>query len=268
MATENVILFDRPEPHIAVITINRPEKRNAMNEAVRRGLTDAWLQLKEDDDLWVGILTGAGDNSFSAGNDLREIYRGIPDDDWQPPIRGAHTLGTATMRGLGQRKPVIAAVNGYCLGAAFALALACDIRLCSPNATFGCSEVRFSHMAGGGQSTRLARDLAMGPAMELVLTGDSIDAETAARWGVVNRVVPQDELLPAALDLARRMLKAGPTLLYETKEFMYQALGRSLEDALHLEGLYYERIRQAPAYDQGTENFAEGRLGKVQTVTT
>ncbi|MBI2886355.1 MAG: enoyl-CoA hydratase/isomerase family protein [Chloroflexi bacterium] len=259
MAEEQPVLFERRDDHIAIIRFNRPDKRNAMNEGTRRAITDAWLRFKDDSDLWVGILTGVGDISFSAGNDLREIYQGLPDDPWVPPVRDANTIGMATMRGLGIRKPVIAAVNGYCLGAAFAIALACDIRICSPNATFGCTEVRYSHMAGGGQATRLATMLPMGPAMELVLTGDSIDAETALRWGVVNRVVPQEQLLDAAIDLAHRMTKVSPVLLYETKEFMYQALGQTLEAGLHLEGLYYERIRRSPDYDEGTRSFAERR---------
>jgi len=259
MAEENVVLFEKRDDHIAIIRFNRPDKRNAMNEATRRAIVDAWVRLKDDDDLWVAILTGAGDLSFSAGNDLRQIYQGIEEAPWQSPIRDGNTINMATMRGLGLRKPVIAAVNGYCLGAAFAIALACDIRICSSNATFGCTEVRYSHMAGGGQATRLANMIPMGPAMELVLTGDSIDADTALRWGVVNRVVPQDQLLDSAIELAQRMTRVSPVLLCETKEFMYRALSEPLETALHLEGLYYERIRRSPDYDEGTRSFAEKR---------
>lgn len=263
----NVVSFERAAEHVALITINRPEKRNAMNETTRRAMIDAWLKFKGDDDLWVAVLTGAGSLSFSAGNDLRELATGIPDEPWQPPVLDGTTVGMAAMRGLGLNKPVIAAVNGYCFGAAFAVALACDVRLCSPEATFGCTEVKFSHMAGGGQATRLARFIPMGPAMELVLTGESVDAETAQRWGIVNRIVPQDKLRDEAVKLAQRMCTAGPELLQETKDFMYQSLGQSFEGALYLEGLYYDRIRNGPRYDQGTQQFVSNRNAHIASTT-
>lgn len=261
--TQELVTFEKAADHVALITINRPEKRNAMNELTRRAMIDAWTRFQDDDDLWVAVLTGAGDLSFSAGNDLREIATGLPQDDWQSPVRGLHTVGMAAMRGLGITKPVIAAVNGYCFGAAFAVALACDVRIASENATFGCTEVKFSHMAGGGQALRLARYIPMGAAMELALTGDSIDAQTALQWGIVNRVVPQEQLIPSALDLASRMVKAGPTLLKETKEFMYRTLHLSIDEAYHLEGIYYERIKSDPRYDQGTQQFVKNRNAHI-----
>lgn len=257
--TDSLVTFETPAEHVALITINRPEKRNAMNEATRRAMIDAWIRFQDDDDLWVAVLTGAGHQSFSAGNDLREIATGLPEEPWTSPVRGLHTVGMAGMRGLGVKKPVIAAVNGYCFGAAFAVALACDVRIASENATFGCTEVKYSHMAGGGQALRLARYLPMGQAMELALTGDSIDAQTALSWGVVNRVLPQEELVPAALELAGRMVKAGSTLLQETKDFMYKTLHTSIDEAYYLEGIYYERIKQDARYDQGTQQFVENR---------
>ncbi|MEO9256628.1 MAG: enoyl-CoA hydratase/isomerase family protein [Tepidiformaceae bacterium] len=263
----DLVLFERPVDHVALITINRPEKRNSMSEHTRRAMIDAWLKFKDDPDLWVAILTGAGDLAFSAGNDLREISTGLPDDDWQAPVRDSHTVAMAAMRGLEIKKPVIAAVNGYCFGAAFAVALACDVRLCSPNATFGCTEVKFSHMAGGGQATRLARFIPMGPAMELALTGEAVDADTALRWGLVNRVVPQAQLVPEALELAKRMCIAGPDLLSETKDFMYQSQGLSLENALYIEGIYYDRIRNSPRYEQGTKQFVKNRDAHVPSTS-
>lgn len=261
--SSNLVLLERAAEHVAVITINRPEKRNSMNEETRRGMIEAWLEFKNNDDLWVAVLTGAGSLSFSAGNDLRELATGISAEPWQPPVLDISTIGMAAMQGLGVKKPVIAAVNGYCFGAAFAVALACDVRICSPEATFGCTEVKFSHMAGGGQATRLARFAPMGAAMELALTGDAIDAETALRWGIVNRVIPQDELRDEAVKLASKMCVAGPALLTETKDFMYQSLGLSLENALYLEGLYYDRIRSSPRYLEGTEQFVANRNAHI-----
>ena len=172
----------------------------------------------------------------------------------------------AVMQGLQVNKPVIAAVNGYCLGAAFGLALACDILYCSPNAVFGCSEVKYSHMAGGGQATRLSQIIPIGWAMELALTGDSIDANKALDLGIVNRVVDQKDLMNKCMDLADRMNSVSSALLSNTKEFLYKSRSLPLNEGLHLEGIYYERIRQAEEYDVGTQDFAEGRRKSVRPV--
>ena len=246
---------------IATITLDRPEKRNAFSENMRRQLIDTWLTFKGDDEADVAILTGSGEASWSAGSDLREIANGlqIEDPDWRSPVEGAGTVQLATMTGLNINKPVIAAINGYALGFAFGLALACDIRICSPNARFASSEVKYGHMAGGGQATRLARTIPFGMAMELVLTGDQIDAETALRSGIVNQIFPQAELMNEARGLAARIIECGPIVVRETKEFMYRSLGQPMNEALHMEGLYYERIRKSQDYDEGTRAFAEKR---------
>ncbi|MBH42251.1 MAG: enoyl-CoA hydratase [Chloroflexi bacterium] len=251
----------------SVITINRPEKRNAMNEQTRRGIIDSWIRFRDDNTANVAIITGSGDVAFSAGNDLAEIYKGVTaDDSWEAPIKGAGSLQMAVMQGLEVNKPVIAAVNGYCLGAAFGLALACDILYCSPNAVFGCSEVKYSHMAGGGQATRLSQIIPIGWAMELALTGDSIDANKALDLGIVNRVVDQKDLMNKCMDLADRMNSVSSALLSNTKEFLYKSRSLPLNEGLHLEGIYYERIRQAEEYDVGTQDFAEGRRKSVRPV--
>ena len=266
MTNNSLVLYEKKD-NIALITINRPEKRNAMDEATRRAIIDAWVRFREDQASMVAIITGTGDVAFSAGNDLKEVYQGLPEDtSWISPIKGAGSIQLATMQGLKINKPVIAAVNGYCLGAAFGLALACDIRYCSPNAVFGCSEVKYAHMAGGGQATRLSHTLPMSWAMELTLTGDSIDADTAQRLGIVNRVVSQDNLVQSCLDLAKRMTVTSQTLLSNTKEFLYKARSLPIDEALHLEGVYYDRIRQVAEYDQGTKDFAEGNRRSVQPV--
>jgi len=246
---------------IATITLDRPEKRNAFSENMRRQLIDTWLTFKDDDAADVAILTGSGEASWSAGSDLREIANGlqIEDPDWRSPVEGAGTVQLATMTGLNINKPVIAAINGYALGFAFGLALACDIRICSPNARFASSEVKYGHMAGGGQATRLARTIPFGMAMELVLTGDQVDAETALRSGIVNQIFPQAELMNEARGLAARIIECGPIVVRETKEFMYRSLGQPMNEALHMEGLYYERIRKSHDYDEGTQAFAEKR---------
>jgi enoyl-CoA hydratase/carnithine racemase len=242
---------------IALITINRPEKRNSFTEDTRRQLIDHWMTFKYADDVDVAILTGAGDVAWSAGSDLREIGTGITvsNPDWKPPIEGVSTIGLACMSGLNIEKPVIAAINGVALGFGFALALACDIRICTPNARFACTEVRFGHMAGGGQATMLPQSVPLGWAMELALTGDQIDAATAERIGIVNRVVSADQLLEDATHLATRIIECGPTVTRWTKRFLYQQMGQTYLDAHALEGLYYSRIASSKDYDIGTQAF-------------
>ena len=244
---------------VAYLTINRPERRNSFSENTRRKLIDSWMDFKHDDDIDVAILTGSGNIAFTAGSDLREIARGleIEDPDWQPPVADMSSIGLAAMQGLNIEKPVIAAVNGYSLGFGFALALACDVRIATPNARFAASEVKYGHMAGGGQATRLARMISMGWALELALTGDQIDAETALRIGVVNRIVPEEDLLAECTDLAQRMVECGPTVVRETKAFMYRSLGLPLNEALDLEGIFYSRIQSSHDYDIGTQAFAD-----------
>jgi E-phenylitaconyl-CoA hydratase len=244
---------------IARITINRPEKRNSFTEDTRRQLIDHWMRFKYDEEADVAILTGAGDVAWTAGSDLREIGTGITvsNPDWKPPIEGSSTIALACMAGLEIDKPVIAAINGYALGFGFALALACDIRICSPNARFASTEVRFGHMAGGGQATMLPQSVPMGWAMELALTGDQIDALTAERIGIVNRIVPADELLAECTRVATRMIECGPTVVRWTKRFLYNAMGQTHRDALALEGLYYSRIASSKDYDIGTEAFVQ-----------
>jgi E-phenylitaconyl-CoA hydratase len=244
---------------IAYITINRPEKRNSFTENTRRQLVDHWMTFKYDDSADVAILTGAGDVAWSAGSDLREIGTGIEvdDPDWKPPIEGMSTIGLACMSGLDIDKPVIAAINGYALGFGFALALACDIRICTPNARFACAEVKFGHMAGGGQATMLPQSVPFGWAMELALTGDQIDAQTAERIGIVNRIVQPADLMDDATKLAQRMIECGPTVVRWTKKFMYRAMGQSYLDTHAMEGMYYSRIASSKDYDIGTQAFVQ-----------
>lgn len=254
--SNDLVLYE-VKNRIAYITINRPEKRNSFTEDTRRQLIDHWLRFKYDDEAEVAILTGAGDVAWTAGSDLKEIGTGIivSDPDWKPPIQGASTIGLACMAGLEIEKPIIAAINGYALGFGFALALACDIRICTPNAEFASTEVRFGHMAGGGQATMLPHSVPLGWAMELALTGDRIDAITAERIGIVNRVIPADELLAECTRVATRMIECGPTVVRWTKKFLYQAIGQTYRDGHALESLYYSQIAQSKDYDIGTQAF-------------
>ena len=180
---------------VARITINRPQAMNAIDSAHNAALAQAWQRLNEDGEARVGVLTGAGARAFCAGADLKELipahHRAV-----RAGLRDPWSMGGMTFEPH-YGKPMIAAVNGHALAGGLELALACDIRLCSPNATFGLAETKWGLIPGAGGTQRLPRTVPLGWAMEMILTGDPIDAETALRIGLVNRVLPQGKLLEA-----------------------------------------------------------------------
>lgn len=256
----NEVLYERRN-RIAYVTINRPEKRNAANAAVQSALGDAWLEINRDPDVWIAILTGAGTEAFCAGGDLGDnLARARGELAPQPTIgpigERPHPPGYAGIQEV--FKPIIAAVNGYAAGGGFGLALSCDIRLCSENARFGSSEVRWSHMAGG-QAYILPRTIPLGWAFWFCLTGQFIDAETAFRIGIVQGVYPQAQLMDEATNLADTICANGQVVVQQTKQFIYNSLDMPLSAARKMERIYYQRIRQSPNYDEGSAAFVEKR---------
>ena len=256
-----VVLFEKRNK-IAYITINRPEKRNSLTTEVRRLLGEAWKAVRDDPDIWIAILTGAGETSFCAGGDLGEnLARAkgeISPEEYQTYDGRQMMSYSHYMRELGLNKPIIAAVNGYAAGGGFGLALNCDIRLCSENAMFGASEVRWSHMAGG-QAFLLPRTVPLGWAFWLCLTGQFIDAQTAYNIGIVQGVYPQRQLLEEATRLADTINANGQVVVQQTKEYIYNSLDMPLSLARKMEQVYYQRIRQSPDYDEGSAAFTQRR---------
>ncbi len=257
----DVVLLEKRNK-IAYVTINRPEKRNSINHEVRKGLAAAWVECRDDRDVWSIILTGAGEQAFCAGGDLKENLqrsRGevrIP--EMTTPEGRAMQKYATYFKHIGLYKPIIAAVNGYAAGGGFGLALGCDIRLCSENAQFGASEVRWSHMAGG-QAYILPRTVPLGWAFWLCLTGQFINAQTAYQIGIVQGVYPQAQLMAEATKLAETINANGPIVVQGTKEYIYNSLDMPLSQAETIEGVYYARIRQSPDYDEGSAAFVERR---------
>jgi enoyl-CoA hydratase/carnithine racemase len=247
---------------IAYVTINRPEKRNSLNHPVRMGLAAAWREIRDDKDVWTIILTGAGNDSFCAGGDLKENLaraKGEVHFDELDTYEGRQMARYgAYLRHIGLYKPIIAAVNGYAAGGGFGLALNCDIRLCSENAKFGASEVRWSHMAGG-QAFLLPRTVPLGWAFWLCLTGQFIDAPTAYNIGIVQGVYPQAQLMEEAVKLADTINANGPIVTHNTKEYIYNSLDMPLSMAATMESVYYAKIRQSPDYDEGSAAFGQKR---------
>ena len=234
---------------IAVITLNRPEALNALNGDVQRELHDAMVDFRDDDDLWVAILTGAGDRAFSAGADIKGFRPGTgeaPQRRDEPPVR-ADTIW----------KPVIAAIHGYCLGGGLELALTCDIRIAADNAQLGQPEINIGFIAGGGGTQRLPRFIPRAVAADILLTGDRINAEQALRWGLVTRVVPRDQLMPTAMEIAETICQRGPLGVRATKEAIIRGYDMTLGDGLYLEA---EKV----AYVRTTEDFMEGARAFAQ----
>lgn len=255
----SVVLYVRRNG-IAYITLNRPDAMNAINRAMADALGRAWAQFNEDSEAHVAILTGAGDRAFCAGADLKERARSRTDPQaaafWNPAERQAITPWGQV------RKPVIAAVNGYCLAGGLELALACDIRIGAEGAYFGLPEVHHGFFPGGGGPQRLARTVPMTVAMEMLLTGDPIDAHEAWRVGLVSRVVPRTDLMPAAEDLARRILRNAPRAVQAVREVAYAALDQPLDQALRFGQIYRALVGMMPEAVEGPRAFAEAQAGK------
>ena len=203
--------------HVAVVTLNRPEALNAMNRAIRDELIDATFRVKNDDNLRVMVLTGTG-RAFCAGADLKERAKGESDQS-SGPASVINSSPSFTTLDIG--KPIIAAINGYALGGGLEMSLACDIRIASNNATFGLPEIVRGFFPGGGGPLKLPRLIPRAMAMEMLLTGDPIDANTALQWGLISRVVEPDELLPTAMQLANRIASHAPLAVKANRELAY-----------------------------------------------
>lgn len=216
---------------VATITINRPEKRNALDAEHYAGLSRAWTEVRDNPAIRVAIVTGAGDKAFCAGADLKSwIGRDQPlSEMWLTQ------QDQLLNRGLEVWKPVIAAINGVCLGGGTTLLLATDLRIACPEARFGLSEVKRGIIAANGGTQRIMRQLPYAIAMEMLLLGDDMDAETALHWGFVNRVVPRSELLDAAQDMATRVAANAPLATQAAKELAVRSAEMSLSEGLRFE---------------------------------
>jgi enoyl-CoA hydratase/carnithine racemase len=250
MSAEEAVLYEVRDG-IAWITLNRPEALNALNLAVRDGLEQAWTDFAANTAAGVAVLSGAGGRAFSAGADLKER---TVSDQGPSDLRWAHGA-----RGRTLRKPTIAAIDGYCLGGGFELALSCDIRIATPAATFGLPEIRRGFFPGGGGPMRLARMIPLTNAMEMLLTGDPIDAQTALRLGIISRIVPSDELLPAAGELAGRITRNAPLAVEAVKELALRALDMPWEPVSRFSELYRALIGTTDDAKEGPRAFVEKR---------
>ena len=245
---------------IAYVTINRPEAMNALGPEQNDKLVRAWQEFSDDPDLGVAILTGAGDRAFCAGPDLKTYTPLLGERNPYDLRQDANRPGFGGItRSLEVWKPIIAAVGGYAMAGGLELALACDIRVASENATFGCSEVRrgFHHCDGG--TVRLPLIVGLGNALKMQLTGEPIDAQEALRIGLVSEVVPREGLMEAAERYGRTILRNAPLGVRSAKESMLRSLGRTLEDELRLENILFSTLARTEDYVEGPRAFAEKR---------
>ncbi len=242
------------ENRIAIFRINRPDKMGVLNVEAMQQFTDALHDFRDDDNLWVGIITGTGEKVFSAGVDIKDylpLVRKTPDKKWQRP--------TAIMRNLDLWKPLIAACNGLTIGGGLEMALACDIMIASENAAFGLPEVRVGICPGGGGTARLPRTIPRRLAAEMLFTGKTIDAREAYRIGLVNKVVPLDQLMIEAKKMAETICEGAPLGVRCAKELMVRGMDMSLDEALRLEDDVQTYILNTEDCAEGFAAFAEKR---------
>ncbi|MEV0595746.1 crotonase/enoyl-CoA hydratase family protein [Nonomuraea cavernae] len=236
--------------NVLVVTINRPEARNAINTVTAEAIADAMRLLDEDDSLFAGVITGAG-GTFCAGMDLKAFLAG---ERPSVPVRGFAGIVEAP-----PRKPIIAAVEGYALAGGFEIALACDLLVAAEDARFGLPEVRRSLVAGGGGLMRLSRRIPYHHAMEWALTGELVDARRADAAGLVNRLVPPGQALAAALELAERIAANGPLAVRATKQIIANARDWDSATEFDEQRKLSEPVRSSEDAREGALAFTEKR---------
>ena len=240
--------------HVATITLNRPEKHNAMDNEMYEAISSHLGQIDSDDDIWVGVITGAGQKAFTAGADLVGMHGTAEKAEvgWTSPRPKRFDLG------LEVQKPLIAAVNGYCLAGGLELALVCDIRVASEGAQFGCPEVKWNLLHGYGAQL-LPRIVGTSNAMYMLLTGQFIDAAEALRIGLVNEVVPADRLMSRVYELAAIICGNGPMAIRMTKELALRSRDLSIPDGIRLYQALNRLVELSDDLEEGTRAFAEKR---------
>jgi E-phenylitaconyl-CoA hydratase len=240
---------------VARITINRPEAMNAMDPEVYALLSEAWIDVRDNPDVWVAIVTGAGEKAFTAGADLKSMI---------PRARGKAEFfltqkNMVLNRGLDVWKPVIAAVKGYCLAGGMTLLFATDIRIAADHAVFEISEVKRAILPGNGGTQRALRQLPYAVAMEMLLLGRRLTAPEALGYGLINKVVPMKDLMATAEQYAGRLCENGPLALRAVKELAIRSQSVPLEHGLRLEESFQEFLRTTDDAKEGPRAFAEKR---------
>ncbi len=244
---------------VATVTLNRPEAMNALDPETLAALAEIWTEIRDNPEIWVGIVTGAGGRAFCAGADLKKTIPTRPSADgvnwpvFQPSLRNTIDGGMQIW------KPMIAAVNGYCLGAGLTLLSACDLRVAAQHARFGLPEVARGIVPTLGATQRLTRQLPWSMAMELLLLGGQIDAQRALAVGLINRVAPAEDVMPTARAWAEQLTAGAPLTQRAIKEAAIRGLSLPLDEGIRLEELLSAHIRKTNDAREGPKAFAEKR---------
>jgi enoyl-CoA hydratase len=259
VAYEN-LLFEVAD-RVAVITVNRPQKLNALNARTVTELAEAFRSVRDDSHVGAAVLTGAGERAFVAGADISEIRQLDPARGVEMARRGQEL--TLLMERCG--KPVIAAVNGFALGGGCELAMACTLRVAARTAKLGQPEINLGIIPGYGGTQRLARLIGESKAMELILTAAMVSAEEALALGLVNRVVEPGQARPAAETWARELVTTKPPLAVKAAiEAVHEGLSRTLEDGLSLEARLFAALCATEDMGEGTSAFLEKRTARFR----
>jgi enoyl-CoA hydratase/carnithine racemase len=244
--------------HVAVVTINRPRRMNALDPAASAAMSAIWDQIRDDDDIWAAVLTGSGERAFCVGFDLKwgAENPGTPLAD----LNGPNGFGGLTHR-RDLYKPIVAAVTGYCLGGGFELALACDLVVAGQGASFGCPEPKVGNVAAWGGVQRLARMLPRSVANRVLLAGQFLTAQEAATLGIVHEVTADDGVLDTAIALAQHLCQSAPLALQATKALYLDALDKPLSQSIAEAPAHPAMIRLQVSddHEEGNRAFAERR---------
>lgn len=246
----------RKDESIAQVILNRPESQNAINLRMASDLAGIMDEIKNDNDVKVVIVTGAG-KEFCLGTDQDDLHSG----ENRERIRNRLTIGPVFHM---FDRPIIAALNGDAMGQGLELALCCDLRICTKKARFALSQVTNGEIPWDGGTQRLARLVGRGPALEMILTGGTIEADEAFRIGLVNKVVPDEKLRSEAMDLARQMAGQGPIALRYAKEAIFKGMDLTLEQGLRLEADLYFLLHTTRDRREGINAFREKRAPKFE----
>jgi enoyl-CoA hydratase/carnithine racemase len=249
---------------VALITIDRPAKMNSLDFEANDELIRVWREFDADNALRVAVITGAGDQAFCAGADLKTYtmaFAGTPAPEFRKRFTNGPGFGGIT-RNLDIDKPIVAAINGYAISGGFELALACDIRFCSPNAQFALQDAKWGFHACDGGLIRLPRIVGMGHAMDIILSGERVDAEHALRIGLVNRIHPSDQLLARSLEYAQMLATRSPLSHRFAKEVIRRSVGMPLDEALRLESRSFHDVGLTADLAEGTTAFREKRQAR------
>ncbi len=242
---------------IAYVTINRPEVHNCIDVETSDALIEVWEEVKRDEEVLVSILTGAGKQAFCTGADLKKLIPYIRESsEEQNRIRAYQGPGWGGISG-GYKiyKPIIAAINGYCIAGGHELAEFCDIRIAADHAVFGHQEIKWGLMPGDGGCSRLWRIVGLGRALEIILTGKLYDAQEAYRIGFVNHVVPLAELMHKTAELAEAIAANGPLALRAAKQAVLHSIGRPLEEGIMFETDAFNYLCRSDDWEVGQKAF-------------